>query len=217
MRVFSVGSELVQEFHETYGQAVRTEPVLDIPEREMRWGLIDEEHTELVVAQNNDDFIEVVDAWADIVYVTYGAGKAHGVDIDAIIAGLDLPDPAIDDGRRVLSSVPNLYMDSRWENMETITRFHDSLGRADMQNNFYAMQLRWALLIYSVYDAAYQHGVDLNMVLLEVQRSNMSKLETDENGNKFVLRREDGKILKGSHFSQPDILGCLVEQGYVAP
>lgn len=214
MRAFSIGSGLVQEFHETYGQAVRDEPILSVPEAAMRWKLIKEEKGELADAQAVDDFIEVVDAWADLVYVTYGAGKTYGVDIDAIFAMLDLPDPAEDDGRRELSSVPNLFIEDRDEIMETITGLYDSLDRATQAGDFNSMQLRWALLIYSIYDAAYQHGVDLNMVLLEVQRSNMSKLGTDADGNKIVLRREDGKILKGPDFSEPNILGCLIEQGY---
>lgn len=78
--------ELVTEFHETYGQVIRTNPVLDVPERGLRMELIREEFEELVKAQEENDFIEVVDAWADLVYVIYGAALTHGVDLDAVLA-----------------------------------------------------------------------------------------------------------------------------------
>jgi predicted HAD superfamily Cof-like phosphohydrolase len=78
--------ELVAEFMTTYGQTIRTNPVLDVPERQLRFDLIKEEFEELEKAQSEDDFIEVVDAWADLVYVIYGAALAHGVDLDAVLA-----------------------------------------------------------------------------------------------------------------------------------
>lgn len=212
---FSNGSALVQVFHETYGQPIRDVPELDVPERDMRMGLIQEEYTELADAQNADDFIEIVDAWADIIYVTYGAGKTHGVDLDAVI--LDASYLAHDENELyVVRSVPVLDVPERHAVMDVIRREYNSLAEASNANDFEGIQQGWADLIYAVYGAALTHGVDLNAVLLEVQRSNLSKLGTDENGNKVVLRREDGKILKGPDFSQPDILQSLKDQGYAA-
>lgn len=210
---FSNGSALVQVFHETYGQPIRTVPELDVPERNMRMGLIQEEYTELADAQNANDFIEIVDAWADIIYVTYGAGKTHGVDLDGIILNAAYPNHGVE-GNYVIRETPVLDIPERYEVMETIRIEYNQLTEDYNRNDFGKIQESWANLIYAVYGAALSHGVNLNAVLLEVQRSNLSKLGTDENGNKVVLRREDGKILKGPDFSQPDILAALKEQGY---
>lgn len=210
---FSNGSALVQVFHETYGQPIRTNPEWDVPERNMRMGLIQEEYTELATAQNANDFIEVVDAWADIIYVTYGAGKTHGVDLDQVILNAAFPNHG-DHGNYVIRETPLLEVPERYDVMEIIRDEYNQLADDYNHGNFEKVQEGWANLIYAVYGAALTHGVDLNAVLLEVQRSNLSKLGTDENGNKVVLRREDGKILKGPDFSQPDILAALKEQGY---
>lgn len=120
---------LVKEFHETYGQPIRTVPELHIPEKLMRLGLVAEEAEEYAEAVATDDLVEIADALADLVYVAYGAAISHGIDLDEI--------------------------------------------------------------------------------LKEVQRSNLSKLENGQ-----VLRREDGKILKGSNFSEPAIAPILIKNGW---
>lgn len=76
---------LVHEFHTTYGMGIRTEPQLDIPTRQMRLELVLEEADELKEASENDDFIELADALADIVYVAYGAAIEHGIDLDDVL------------------------------------------------------------------------------------------------------------------------------------
>ena len=48
----------------------------------LRYDLIKEELDELIVAMNNKDLLEVADALTDILYVTYGAGHAFGIDLD---------------------------------------------------------------------------------------------------------------------------------------
>ncbi len=56
-------------------------------------------------------------------------------------------------------------------------------------------------LIYVIYGMAMESGLDLDLILAEVHSSNLSKLMPDGS----VLRREDGKILKGPMFRQPEI------------
>lgn len=210
---FSNGSALVQVFHETYGQPVRTVKAFDVPERKMRMDLIQEEYNELAHAQNENDFVEVVDAWADLVYVIYGAGKTHGVDLDAVILNAKLTAHDKND-LFVVRTVPSLYVPERAALMELLRVEYNRLTDAYNRGDIDSMATAWVGLIYAVYGAALTHGVDLNAVLLEVQRSNLSKLGTDEDGNKIVLRREDGKILKGPDFSLPDIKQELVNQGW---
>jgi predicted HAD superfamily Cof-like phosphohydrolase len=76
---------LVKEFHETYGQPIRTVPQLHIPEKLMRLGLVAEEAEEYAEAVEADDLVEIADALADIVYVAYGAAISHGIDLDEIL------------------------------------------------------------------------------------------------------------------------------------
>jgi predicted HAD superfamily Cof-like phosphohydrolase len=74
----------VEEFMDTFGQRVEIMPTLsDFDTRELRLELIVEEVEELADAIDTEDLIEVADALTDILYVTYGAGHAFGIDLDA--------------------------------------------------------------------------------------------------------------------------------------
>ena len=67
----------------TFGQEVKTKPSLSTDKiNKLRLDLIKEELSELIDAMNNKDLLEVADALTDILYVTYGAGCAYGIDID---------------------------------------------------------------------------------------------------------------------------------------
>lgn len=118
--------EMVGDFMEKFGQEVKTEP--EFPDNEtiaLRLELIQEELNELREAIGNADIVEVADALTDILYVTYGAGHAFGIDLDKCFE--------------------------------------------------------------------------------EVQASNMSKLGEDGK----PIYREDGKVLKGRNYFQPDLTSVL--------
>lgn len=116
----------VGTFMETFGQEVRTKPEFpDAGTVALRIELIGEELNEFWDACEQKDIVGVADALADILYVTYGAGHAFGVDLDKCFA--------------------------------------------------------------------------------EVQRSNMSKLGEDGK----PIYREDGKVLKGPNYSEPDLKSVL--------
>lgn len=118
--------ELVGEFMETFGQNVYDNPTFPSKKvQKMRVKLIREELKELVEAINENDIVEVADALTDILYVTYGAGHAFGIDLDACFK--------------------------------------------------------------------------------EVQRSNMTKLGADGK----PVYREDGKVIKGPNYSEPDLQKVL--------
>ena len=73
----------VKTFMETFGQIVRTKP--QFPDEKTMWlryDLIKEELKELEQAMKTQDLKEVADALTDILYVTYGAGYAYGIDLD---------------------------------------------------------------------------------------------------------------------------------------
>ena len=67
----------------TFGQEVKTKPGLSSEKiNNLRINLINEELEEFKEAIKNNDLKEAIDALTDILYVTYGAGHAFGVDLD---------------------------------------------------------------------------------------------------------------------------------------
>ena len=77
----------VGTFMKTFGQEVKTKPSLSTEKiNKLRINLIKEELEELTEAMNNKDLLEVADALTDILYVTYGAGHAFGIDLDQCFA-----------------------------------------------------------------------------------------------------------------------------------
>ena len=70
-------------FMKTFGQEVKTKPSFSTDKiNKLRLDLIREELHELTEAMNNKDLLEVADALTDILYVTYGAGHAFGINLD---------------------------------------------------------------------------------------------------------------------------------------
>ena len=70
-------------FMKTFGQEVKDKPSFSTDKiNQLRISLIQEELDELKEAINNKDLLEVADALTDILYVTYGAGHAFGIDLD---------------------------------------------------------------------------------------------------------------------------------------
>ena len=75
--------EDVKTFMKTFGQMVRTKPQFpDEETMQLRYDLIKEELDELEQAMKTKDLKEVADALTDILYVTYGAGYAYGINLD---------------------------------------------------------------------------------------------------------------------------------------
>tara|TARA_B100000524_G_C23603723_1_gene353571 strand:- start:225 stop:596 length:372 start_codon:yes stop_codon:yes gene_type:complete len=76
--------EKVKNFMQTFGQDVKSKPSFSTEKiNRLRYNLIKEELSELKEAMDNKDILEVADALTDILYVTYGAGHAFGIDLDA--------------------------------------------------------------------------------------------------------------------------------------
>ena len=74
----------VKNFMYKFGQEVKSSPSFSSPKiNELRYNLIKEELDELKQALENKDLLEAADALTDILYVTYGAGHAFGIDLDA--------------------------------------------------------------------------------------------------------------------------------------
>jgi len=75
--------EKVGEFMKTFGQEVKSKSSLSSDKINiLRINLIEEELNELKQAINQKNLLEVADALTDILYVTYGAGHAFGINLD---------------------------------------------------------------------------------------------------------------------------------------
>ena len=75
--------EKVKKFMETFGQEVKSKPSFSSKKiNDLRYNLIKEELDELKQAIDKNDLLEVADALTDILYVTYGAGHAFGINLD---------------------------------------------------------------------------------------------------------------------------------------
>ena len=75
--------EKVGLFMTTFGQEVKKKSELSSEKiNSLRLSLIQEELDELTKAMKENDILEVADALTDILYVTYGAGHAFGIDLD---------------------------------------------------------------------------------------------------------------------------------------
>jgi len=73
----------VKKFMKTFGQVIKDKT--EFPNEkivQLRYDLIKEELEELNQAIKDNDIKEVADALTDILYVTYGAGHAFGIDLD---------------------------------------------------------------------------------------------------------------------------------------
>ncbi|RSM63060.1 nucleotide pyrophosphohydrolase [Amycolatopsis sp. WAC 01376] len=89
--------------------------------------------------------------------------------------------------------------------VEEVGEFADATKREDL----FALADALGDIVYVAYGAALTYGIDLDAVLAEIHRSNMSKL--DEHGQPIF--RSDGKVLKSSSYSPPDMAGVLSRQG----
>ena len=79
--------ESVKKFMKTFGQEVKEKAEFPTDKiTSLRYDLIREELDELKEAIDNKDIKEVADALTDILYVTYGAGHAFGINLDKCFA-----------------------------------------------------------------------------------------------------------------------------------
>jgi predicted HAD superfamily Cof-like phosphohydrolase len=111
-------------------------------------------------------------------------------------------------GQEVRSS-PELPDDDVLElRYELIKEELSELDTAMWQNNLIEVADALTDLLYVVYGAGLAFGIDLDKCFEEVHDSNMSKLGADGK----PIYREDGKILKGPNFREPDLKRVIDEQ-----
>jgi predicted HAD superfamily Cof-like phosphohydrolase len=92
--------------------------------------------------------------------------------------------------------------------VDLLTEEVAELSEATARRDIIAIADALADIAYVTYGAALTYGIDLDAAIREVHRSNMSKL--DERGR--PIHREDGKVLKSTRYSRPDIRSVLAVQ-----
>ncbi|PRX63621.1 putative HAD superfamily Cof-like phosphohydrolase [Nonomuraea fuscirosea] len=99
-----------------------------------------------------------------------------------------------------------LLVEEAGEAAEALTELAKALRTGgDPLGAYQAVAKELADVLYVTYGAADALGIDLPAVFVEVHRSNMSKLDADGR----VLRRADGKVLKGAGYRPPDLDGLV--------
>ena len=121
--------EKVKNFMQKFGQDVKTKPSFPNDKTtNLRYNLIKEELSELGKAIEDRDIVEVADALTDILYVTYGAGHAFGIDLN-----------------KCFDEVQSSNMSKLDENGKAI--YHDS-GKVKKGPNYFKPNLKKVLGIY---------------------------------------------------------------------
>lgn len=207
--------EMVKEFMTTGGQEVREYAQFDIPERRLRLNLVWEEVEELI----NDGFrkqnlIEVIDACADIVYVAVGGALAHGFPLtvrkNPEVKPVSFDNLIVQDW--FIVRVRNVMTDLLIRSLLTPTYSEARVNAYEDVDGQRAIAGIWERLIEICYEISLTYGVDLDIVLNEVQDSNMSKFK-DEEGNFVILRDGNGKIMKAGGYFKPRVVELLTSMG----
>ena len=89
--------------------------------------------------------------------------------------------------------------------LELIQEEVDELGEAMEQRDMVGIADALTDILYVVYGTGHSYGIDLDECFQEVHSSNMSKLGEDGK----PIRRDDGKILKGPNYFEPDLESIL--------
>lgn len=84
------------------------------------------------------------------------------------------------------------------------------VGEAAARGSAVEVAHELADVVYVAYGTALTYGIDLDAVIAEVHRANLSKLAPDGEAD----RRADGKVRKGEHYQPPDVEGVLRAQGW---
>lgn len=110
-----------------------------------------------------------------------------------------------------IRETPVLDIPARKMRLALVTEEAEEYAEAEANDDLIEIADALADIVYVAYGAALEHGIDLDEVLKEVQRSNLSKLH-HETG--LPIYREDGKVLKGENFFPPNVEEVLIRLGW---
>ena len=106
-----------------------------------------------------------------------------------------------------IRSKPLLKIPERQLRVDLLKEETQEYEEAEKEGSLVQMADALGDIVYVAYGAALAHGIDLSAVLLEIHRSNMSKLGADGK----PMCRNDGKVMKGPNYSPPDIEKVLYD------
>lgn len=226
-------------FHETFGHPINTTPqptiFRDDPKlAQLRLDLIVEEYKELYDAYKTRNFIEMVDAICDILYVCYGALHVMGINYDTQNIGQPMiysvtQYPHID----VFENSQDHLYDEMDMIKGSVTELQIHFKDLNNDDAFYNIVNSINKIISYCITLSTLLGVDIDKCFAEVQRSNMSKCCTTEeeaimsvekysnqgietnyrrspNGEYWVIyNTKTNKILKSINFQQPDLKSII--------
>lgn len=104
-----------------------------------------------------------------------------------------------------VEGVPAMTTERIQMRLDLIEEELDELNEACLTRDIVEMADALGDILYVTVGFALEAGIDLQAVVREIQASNMTKLGADGN----VIRRDDGKILKGPAYAKPDIRSVL--------
>lgn len=110
----------------------------------------------------------------------------------------------------VTSKIPTINLSAQLQELRLalIKEETEELAQAIERQNLVAIADALGDIAYVTFGAALTYGIDLDAVLAEIHRSNMTKLDRDGR----PILREDGKVLKGPDYSPPEIASILSSQ-----
>ncbi|MEW2622330.1 MazG nucleotide pyrophosphohydrolase domain-containing protein [Streptomyces sp. NPDC048106] len=111
------------------------------------------------------------------------------------------------DDRGTPTEIPRELAAHRWD---MLAEEAAEVGEVAVEGPLDKLAHELADVVYVAYGTALVHGIDLDEVIAEIHRANMSKLGPDGQ----VSRRADGKVLKGEHYRAPDVSSVLRRQGW---
>lgn len=173
--------EKIVEFHKAFGLDYNTSPQLHVVRNNpklvnLRVKLIDEEFSELLEAIENHDFVEVIDALTDLLYVAYGACASFGINANSAYKVYDKVNFKI--RQNVTKEDPNLISLMISDIQSQITFFHKAVANG---NDFYNVKKSLFGILRATYRACINFGINPNQSFALVHNSNMTKLcETEE-------------------------------------
>ena len=107
----------VRAFHRAFEQRVGEKPKFpDKNERKLRMKLLAEEYTEYVVAEHEDDLVEVADALADMIYIICGTAVSYGIPLDDVFEEVHASNMAkLVDGKVIRRADGKIQKPEGWE------------------------------------------------------------------------------------------------------
>lgn len=168
--------------------------------RILRKKLLEEEYNEYLDGEASHDLVEIADALGDILYIAYGTVVSYGLSTgfegiypmpEQMIPGLPAPANVI-----------------RASSKERMMKAWSDYAAAEEADDLYAISVALRKIIDECYSISVCYGLPMHVIFAEIHRSNLSKLDP-ETGK--PIYREDGKVLKGSAYTPPDISTIITD------